>query len=300
MGEKVTYSRRKSDKKPLHIVTIGGGTGSFAILSELRKQRESGKNIKISAIVSMSDSGGSTGVLMDDYGVLPPGDVRQCLVALSSESKFLRDLFLYRYEKEHGFLGGQNFGNIFLSTIEKITNSFPKAVREAEKILHTQGRTYPVTISKNTLIAEKENGEKIESEDSIDHGDVTDIKNIYLEGNNILLNQKIPSVLEEADIILVNPGSFYGSTLPNFLVEGLSDEIQKSTAKKIFITNMVTEKKHTDDFTVLTFLEKMEQFGNFSDFDQVLYNTNYDIDKQIEKRYEEEGKFFIQADKKLS
>ncbi len=305
------------ENKEIKIVTIGGGTGSFAVLSELRRlKEEEGKNLKISAIVAMSDSGGSTGVLMDDYGVLPAGDVRQCLVALApGESKFLRELFTYRYEKNDGFLGGHSFGNIFLSTIEKMADSFPKAVEEAEKILKTLGKIYPVTTDRNTLIVEKKSGEKIVSQDSInyanllevervvsekniDGGDLSGAKRIFLK-EKVNLNPKIPKIIQEADMVLVNPGSFFTSILPNFLVPGLIEELKKTKAKKIFTTNMVTEKGHTDNFTVLEFLRKMEKFVGFSNFDYVLYNNNHDIPEDVRERYEEEGKYFVKIDDDL-
>ena len=280
-------------EKTLNIVTIGGGSGSFAVLSELRKRKESGANINISAIVAMSDSGGSTGVLMDQYGVLPAGDVRQSLVALSPGSTFLRKLFLHRYTE--GFLEGHNFGNIFLSTIEKISDSFPKAIREAEQVLHTLGKTYPVTLDKHELVVEMKNGTEIVSEKNLDHADLRNMGEIFFS-NDVSLNPKLIKVLARADIILINPGSFFTSIIPNFLVKELVIELKKAKAKKIFISNMLTEKEQTDDFSIINFLEKLEEFIGFSDFDYVLYNTNHRVGYEIVGRYKVEGKFFVQID----
>lgn len=294
---KKEIQKKKNNSKEIKIVTIGGGSGSFAVLSELQKRKENGQNIEISAIVAMSDSGGSTGVLMDQYGVLPAGDIRQSLIALSPNSEFLRKLFLYRYTD--GFLNGHNFGNIFLSTIEKITNSFPKAICEAEKILNVAGKTYPVTLDKHELVAEMRDGKKIISEKNLDHANLRNIKRIYFN-HEVELNPKIKKVISEADIVLVNPGSFFTSIIPNFLVEGLVEEIKKTKAKKIFTTNMVTEKNQTDNFSVINFLEKMEEYVNFSEFDIVLYNSNKKLGSlETVRRYQDEGKYFVKIDEKL-
>jgi uncharacterized cofD-like protein len=284
-------------QKEKKIVTIGGGTGSFAVLSELRKRKELGTRISISSIVAMSDSGGSSGILMDQYGVLPAGDIRQSLVALSPTSRFLRKLFLHRYTK--GFLEGHSFGNIFISTIEKISDSFPKAIKEAEEILHTLGRTYPVTLDKHELIAENKDGTKIVSEKNFDQSDLRNIKEIYFD-SQVSLNPELIKVLSEADIILVNPGSFFTSIIPNFLVNNFVAELKKTSAKKIFATNMVTEKNQTDGFSILTFIKKMEEYVGFSDFDVVLYNNNRILGgKETVRRYREEGKYFVDIDDNL-
>ncbi len=281
----------------MKIVTIGGGTGTYAVLSELRRRKENGEKIEISAIVAMSDSGGSTGILMDSYGVLPAGDIRQALVALSKNQEILRELFAYRYPD--GVFQGHSFGNIFLSTLEKVSDSFPKAIEEAEKILNTQGKVYPVSLEKHELIAEMKNGEKIISEKNLDNADLRNLEKIYFS-KNISLNPEIEKVLEEADLVVVNPGSFYTSIMPNFLVSGLAEKLKKISAQKIFITNIVTEKNQTDNFKVLDFLTTLGKHSNFADFDFVLYNQNRKlVGDDVLKRYEEEGKFFVEVDEKL-
>lgn len=295
MNNKKTITTKIPEIK---IVTIGGGTGSFTILSELRKRKENGKNLKISAIVAMSDSGGSTGVLRDEYGVLPAGDVRQCLVALSPESEFLRKLFIYRYEE--GFLAGHNFGNIFLSTIEKLSESFPRAVREAEKILNTAGRIFPVTMTKNDLIVEKKNGEKIISEKNIDNADLQEIKKIYLD-KKTTINPKIPKIISEADIVIIAPGNFYNSIIPNFLVTELAEHIKKSKAKTIFITNITTKKGHTDNFYVDNFVEELYRHSEEDNFiDYVFYNSQDIVPENVKKAYAEEESALVKTVKNKS
>lgn len=283
--------------KKINIVTIGGGSGSFAILSELKKRKKENNNINISAIVAMSDSGGSSGVLMDQYGVLPAGDLRQCLVALAPDGSFLRKLFTHRYD--NGFLNGHSFGNIFLSTIENITKSLPKAIIEAEKILNTVGKVFPVTFDNHELIAEMKNEELLISEKNLDNADLRNIKKIYFN-KKVFLNKKIPKIVKNADLIIINPGSFFTSILPNLLVCDFVKELKNTKAKKIFITNMLTEKKQTDEFTVLDFQKKLQKYINFSDFDYIFYNTNHKVSKKIKDRYDKEGKFFVKIDEKLS
>ncbi len=282
--------------KKIKIVTIGGGTGSFTILTELRKRKTKKDNIEISSIVAMSDSGGSTGILMDQYGVLPTGDIRQSLIALSPTESFLRKLFSYRYTE--GFLNGHNFGNIFLSTIEKITNSFSKSITEAEKILNVQGHIYPITLDKHELIAEMKNKELLISEKNLDNADLRNISKIYFN-KKVSLNPEIKKILKEADIILVAPGSFFTSIIPNFLVKKLITVLKETKAKKIFTVNMVTEKNQTTGYSVLDFLKKMEEYINYSDFDYVFYNTNQKISQNIKKKYNQEGKYFVKIDKNL-
>ena len=276
------------------IVTIGGGTGSFGLLSELRRRKEGGEKIEISAIVAMSDSGGSSGILMDNYGVLPAGDLRQCLVALSPESDILRELFTFRYED--GFLKGHSFGNLFISTLEKISGDLAGAVKKSEKILNTLGRVYPVSFDRHELIAELENGQKIISEKNLDNANLNGLEKIYFS-KEIALNPEIPKVLEEADLILINPGSFYTSIIPNFLVKDLVKNLEKTKAEKVLISNIVTEKNQTDNFEVSDFVEKLKEYTGFDSLDKVIYNINYNLENdEVRKRYEEEGKFFVKRD----
>lgn len=279
------------------IVTIGGGTGSFGLLSELKKRKLKNNDLEISAIIAMSDSGGSSGVLMDAYGVLPAGDLRQALVALSKKTEVLRKLFSYRYQD--GFLKGHSFGNLFISTVEKMEGSLKEAIKTSEEVLDTLGKIYPITFDKHELIAEMDNGDKIISEKNLDNADLSNLKKIYLS-KKVTINNDIKKIIREADIIIVSPGSFYTSIIPNFLVEELVLELKKSQAQKIFITNIVTEKQQTTNFSVLDFLINLEQQAGFSDFDYVFYNTNNIVSNQaLWDKYLKEEKFFVKQDKDL-
>ena len=181
------------------VVVMGGGTGTFTILTGLKKYP-----VALTALVAMADDGGSTGVLRDELGVLPPGDVRQCLVALSRESKLMRELMNYRFEK--GSLKGHNFGNLFLSALEKFTGSFDKAIEKASEILRTEGKVIPSTLDKVVLIAELATGRKIISESRIYEANLKKLKRIYLKPKS-KANPKALRALKEADVIVMAPGA---------------------------------------------------------------------------------------------
>ena len=215
------------------IVTIGGGTGSFTLLSGLKNY-----SIDISAVVSMADDGGSTGRLRDELGVLPPGDIRQCLVALSDSSDKLRDLMNYRFptngdsdlDKEMRGLAGHSFGNLLLSALEKINGNFIDGVREAAKILNIKGQVLPVSEKDMNLAIELNNGKIIIGEKYLDHNKQIrkhSVKKVFLKPQ-ISANKKVLKVIKNADIIILGPGDHYGSIIPNLLVKGVAKTICKS------------------------------------------------------------------------
>jgi len=270
------------EKNRQKIVTIGGGSGSFMVLSGLKKYP-----VDLSAVVTMSDDGGSTGVLRDELGVLPPGDVRQCLVALSQSGKTLRELFNYRYG--NGGLDGHSFGNIFLSTLEKITGSLDLAIKEAGQILRIRGRVLPVTLKNTTLIAVLKNGQKIIGEKNIYSykNDFLNLKKLYLKPK-AKLNPEIFQVLKNADKIVINPGDLYSSLIPNFLVEGLSQAIAKSKAKVIYIANLMTKAGQTDNFTLNDYIVALEKYLGKGIIKYVVFNTELP-DSKLLKKYAKHG-----------
>jgi uncharacterized cofD-like protein len=252
------------------IVTIGGGTGSYASLMGLKKY-----DLKLSAIVNMLDNGGSSGILRDELGVLPPGDVRQCLVALADSSKLLRDLFNYRFEE--GGLKGHSFGNIFLSTLEKQSGSMKKAISEAGKILRIRGEVIPVTFTKNSqLCVDLKDGKKIIGETHIDVVEKKEkrspIVNVYLEPKAVL-NTDAKEAIEKADFILIGPGDLYTSLIPNLLVNGMGEVIRSSKAKKIFVINLMTKYGHTSGYSAKRHIEEVEKHLGKNVIDYVLVNS---------------------------
>lgn len=264
------------------VVVIGGGTGNFVVLRGLKKY-----NLDLSAIVSMADDGGSTGVLRDELGVLPPGDVRQCLVALSDSSRLMRSLMNYRFEA--GSLEGHNFGNIFLSSLEKVTGSFETAIEEVGRILSIKGRVIPVTINQVRLKMILNNRKML-------HGE----KEIYLsqeieQGYSSIFLEPIPKVnqraLDEimnADIVVLGPGGLYTSLIPNLLVEGIPKALRETKAKKVFIANLMNRKGQTTGFTVKKYLRELQRFIGEDIFNYIIINESSPPPELIEI-YAQEG-----------
>ncbi|MCR4276643.1 MAG: YvcK family protein [Candidatus Roizmanbacteria bacterium] len=224
------------------ITVIGGGTGTFVVLSGLKKYP-----LDLSVVVTMMDSGGSTGRLRDQLGILPPGDLRQCLVALSDAPLLWRKLFLYRFEK--GDLEGHNFGNIFLAALEKVSDSYDNAIDTASYVLKTKGKVIPVTFNKLHLVAEYENGQKITGEGLIDenHSEKSRIKTAYLEPQGNANPVAIKSI-EESEYIVIGPGDLYTSIIPVLLVNDVKEAMKKSKAKIIYIMNMMTKSGQTTNY----------------------------------------------------
>lgn len=264
------------------VVVIGGGTGNFAVLKGLKNYE-----VDISAIVSMADDGGSTGILRDELGVLPPGDVRQCLVALSDSSRLMRSLMNYRFE--NGGLGGHSFGNLLLSALEKVTGSFEKAVEEVGKILFIKGKVIPVTthqvrlrmILNNRKILEGEKDVYLSQE--IDQG----YKSIYLEPYPKANPHAIDEIIN-ADMIIIGPGGLHTSLIPNLLVEGVSDALRQSQAKKTFVVNLMNRKGQTTSFKVSDYLQELVRYIGADIFDYILVN-NQKPSPELIKVYAEEG-----------
>ncbi len=244
-------------KNKKRIVVIGGGTGVFTVLSGLRKYP-----YELSAIVSMADDGGSTGVLREEFGILPPGDIRRALVALASgDRKILSDLFSYRFEEGWG-LAGHNFGNVFLTALERVTGSFSKAVKEAARLLGVKGEVIPVTLDKTTLFAELADGRIIKGETNIDipkHDGRIKIKKVYLKPA-ARSNPEAISAIKQASSIIIGPGDLYTSIIPNLLVKGIVEAIKGSKAKKIYICNLMTKFGETYGFRASDFLKTLEAY----------------------------------------
>ncbi|MDD4901342.1 MAG: YvcK family protein [Patescibacteria group bacterium] len=268
------------------IVTIGGGAGSFMVLSGLKK-----RPVDLTAVVSMSDDSGSTGILRDELGVLPPGDVRQCLVALSQSSQVLRDLFNYRYAS--GGLSGHSFGNIFLSTLEKVTGGLDLAISEAGRILRIKGRVLPVTLGNTRLVATLKDGREIIGEGKIyaNAADLSKLKKLSLRPA-VSVNPEIIEAIKQADKIIINPGDLYVSLIPNFLVQGLSQAIAKAQAKVIYVGNLMTKPGQTDGYSLVDYLLEIEKYLGQGIIDYAIYNKERPSD-QLLKKYARQGETVV-------
>lgn len=278
------------------VVFIGGGTGGFTVLSGLKEYP-----YKLSAIVSMADDGGSTGVLREEFGTLPAGDIRRALIALSdSNKKVLSELFNYRFGEESS-LKGHSMGNLLLTALEKITGDFASAVKEAGDVLNINGEVLPVTLTPTRLCAMLTDGTKIEGETNIDipkHDGTLKIKNIFLKPE-VNANPDAIKAIMEADVIVLGPGDVYTSILPNLIVKGISEAIRESHAKLIYNVNIMTKFGETNDFKARDFVEKMEEYLGKDRIDVVTVNVERPTG-EIVKRYEEEKVEFVENNMKES
>ena len=246
--------------------------------------------VDISAIVSMADDGGSAGVLRDELGVLPPGDVRQCLVALSDSPEMLRTLMNYRFDS--GGLKGHSFGNLFLSALEKINNSFTKGIEQATEILDVKGDVIPVSEKSMCLHIKLKNGKTLVGENHLDHNE--EIREIGIESVSlkppVVAYKKAINKINQADVIVIGPGDLYGSILPIFLVKEVGSAIKDSKAKVIFNCNLTNKKGQTEDFTIDSYVKSLEQYIGKGRIDFVTFNSRK-ISAPLVKKYEErEGK----------
>lgn len=274
-----------------NIVTIGGGTGSFVLLSGLKKYP-----VNLSAIVSMADDGGSTGVLRDELGVLPPGDIRQCLVALSDSSDQMRRLMSYRFDK--GGLKGHSFGNLLLSALEKLNGNFLKGLEEAVRILNVKGEVIPVTSSNVNLYLELLNGIILKGEAEINRNfsiEKEGIKKIFLKPR-ARANPKAVERIKNADIIVIGPGNFYCSIIPNLLVAGIAEAIRKSHATVVFNCNLVNKKGHTERFMLDDYVDAVNSYLGARRVDFATFNVRKPSDELV-KKYDRKREFLVPFEK---
>ena len=306
-----------------HIVTIGWGTWTFNLVSWLKNI----KDVFIHTVVTMSDDGGSTGALRDEYGILPPWDLRRAIVALADEDKttFLRKLFSYRFED--GFLKGQNLWNLIMFASEKIEKDYWKALNELENIFEIKkGKVYPATFEKTKLLAQLEDGEYIIWETNIDipkhdgNKKISSLSVIKQEYAQILEiakktnqewilqftiqkaledlpnnNDKLKEVFEKADYIILWPGDLFTSILPNTLVWDTIDLIKKSKAKKIFIWNLFTKFGETNGFKLSDFVNTFKKYFQEDIFDYIIVQdeNKLKIPAWIINNYKLEGKELV-------
>jgi uncharacterized cofD-like protein len=258
------------------IVVIGGGTGTFTILSGLKKYSK----LDISVIVSMMDSGGSNRILRDEFGLLPTSDIRQCMVALAStdSDETLRKLFTYRYEQGVG-ISGMTFGNLFMAALADIyKGNQKKAIEETCEVLGVKGKIIPVTFDKTNLIATYENGKQVLGEHEIDEPTQTQGK--YRITNlevipRASINKEAIKAVESADFIILGPGDFYTSVLPNIIIDGVATSLRKTKAKIIFVMNLMTKFGQTSGFAASDFVNEIKKY----------IGRNPDIKKIFLKRF---------------
>ncbi|MCL2390622.1 MAG: YvcK family protein [Endomicrobia bacterium] len=273
----------------LKIAAIGGGSGLSTLLRGLKKY--SGN---ITAIVNVADDGGSSGKLRDELGVLPPGDIRNCLVALSEEESLMSRLFQYRFPSK-GSLSGHSFGNLFLTAMSAISGSFDNAIANSGEVLAIRGKVLPVTLSSVVMEALLVSGKKVFGESNI--GKVKDkIKKVAV---NPALPPAAPQVLEtlkNSDVIILGPGSLYTSIVVNLLVDGVADAVKSSKAYKIYVCNIMTQPGETKDYKLSDHVRAIEEHSYQGIIDCVLAN-NGGVPDKLAKRYRKYGAKQVEIDK---
>ena len=275
----------------LKLVAIGGGTGLSTLLSGLK--RLVGPTVEgdtwlesLSAIVTVSDDGGSSGRLREELQMLPPGDIRNCMVALSEDSTLLSKLFRYRF-RGNGELGGHSFGNLFLAALTEVTGDFVEAVRLSSEVLASKGRIYPATINDVRLAAELEDGQVVRGETQIT-ASRSPIRRLRLEPEQCLPLPEALAAIRAADLITIGPGSLYTSILPNLLVARVADVIGSARAIRVFICNLMTQPGETDGYTARKHLEVVKRYAPEITFDYVIVN-NHPISEEQAALYAAEG-----------
>jgi uncharacterized cofD-like protein len=275
----------------LNAVAIGGGNGLSTLLCGLKRFVKAGETEPVwlenlAAIVAVSDDGGSSGRLRDELQMLPPGDIRNCMVALSEDERLLSKLFRHRF-RGGGDLGGHSFGNLFLAALTEITGDFAEAVKLSSEILASKGHIYPATVADVHLAAELFDGSIVRGETKV--GKVGNfIKRLYLEPENCRPLPEALAAIHEADVITVGPGSLFTSLLPPILVEDVAQAIGESPATKIFICNLMTQPGETDGLSSRKHLEIVREYAPQIDFDYVVVNNRPISEEQL-FRYAEEG-----------
>ena len=279
------------ENRGLNLVAIGGGTGLSTLLAGLKclvgePPVDDMWIAKLSAIVTVSDDGGSSGRLREELQMLPPGDIRNCMIALSEDSTLLSRLFRYRFRGQ-GELGGHSFGNLFLAALTEVTGDFTEAVRLSSEVLASKGHIFPATISDVRLVAELADGSVVRGETQISASRAP-IQRLRLEPEQCLPLPEALQAIRAADVITVGPGSLYTSILPNLLVARVAVAIGESRATKIFICNLMTQPGETDNYTARQHLETVNSYAPEIHFDFVIVNDRR-ITREQEQRYALEG-----------
>lgn len=282
----------KSNSYP-NIAVIGGGTGLSTMLRGLKKHC-----CNITAIVTVADDGGGSGVLREDLGMLPPGDIRNCILALSNTEPILGELLNYRFKD--GRLKGQNFGNLFLAAMNGISINFQDAVQNMSSVLSVAGKVLPVTLDSVELEAELENGVVVRGESNIPTEAISQgspIKDLRIIPKEAEAVEEAILAIREADAIVLGPGSLYTSIIPNLLVEEIGKEVQKSKAKKIYVCNVMTQLGETTDFNVSDHIKEIYKYCGENSIDYVIANVGKIDDALIKRYYNEKNSKLVTLDR---
>jgi uncharacterized cofD-like protein len=282
----IIYEQRKLGKGP-RIVVIGGGTGLYTLLRGLKQFTSN-----ITAVVTAFDSGGSSGRLRDELGVLPPGDIRNCLVALSTEELLMKKLFQYRFS--NGSLEGHSFGNLFITAMSEVSGDFSTAIEKSSEVLAIRGKVLPSSIDDVTLCARLKNQKLVKGEDKISQCK-EGIESIFIEPSPVLPLPETVRAIQEADTIILGPGSLYTSVICNLLVKGIPEAICQSRAVKVYICNVMTQPGETDNYTASMHVKEIIKYLPHNCLNFILLNSQR-LNKQLTVRYKKEGAFMVKDD----
>jgi uncharacterized cofD-like protein len=288
--ENLIYEKRLLVKGP-KIVVIGGGTGLSTMLRGLKYF-----TTNITAVVTVADDGGGSGDLRQDLGILPPGDIRNCILALADTEPLMEELLQYRFK--NGRLENQSFGNLFLAAMDGISSNFEEAVQKMSSVLAVTGKVLPVTLDNVTLKAKLKNGVVISGESRIPDGvaeNNSPIDRVFLEPGNVRALQEAVEAIRDADAIILGPGSLYTSVIPNLLVEDIAKAVQRTEAIKIYVANIMTQPGETDDFGVEDHIRAILKHGGNDIIDYAIVNVGR-ISKELEEKYLEEHSKLVTID----
>lgn len=283
----ILYQRRYLERGP-KIVTVGGGHGLSHLLMGLKEY-----TANITAIVTVADSGGSSGRLREEFNIVAPGDIRNCLVALADAPALMGELFQFRFSKDSQ-LQGHNFGNLFLTAMVQLTGDFEKAVKESSKVLAIRGRVIPSTVSNVHLVAEYEDGSITKGEADIPTTK-SKIKRVFLNPENPPATAEALEVVGEADVIILGPGSLFTSIIPNLVINDISKAIAESSAYKIYVCNVMTQQGETDSFKASDHIRALVEHSHKNIINACLLN-DAEVPMDAQGRYKSEDSFPVKAD----
>ncbi|MFH0877272.1 MAG: gluconeogenesis factor YvcK family protein [Candidatus Omnitrophota bacterium] len=286
----IMYQKRFLEHGP-RIVVIGGGTGLSVLLHGIKEYTSN-----ITAVVTVADDGGSSGRLRQQFDIVAPGDIRNCLVALANEETMMRELFQYRFSKETEF-SGHSFGNLFITAMTQVTGDFEKAVKESSKVLSIRGRVLPATLEKVTLVAEHKDGRTTEGEAQIPKAG-SPIRKIHLKPENASAAPDALRAIMEAELIILGPGSLYTSILPNLLIREIREAIVGSSVSKIYVCNIMTQPGETDEFKASDHVQALVSLTDTKILDGCIVNNGLIPASMLEK-YARENAMPVEADSQV-
>jgi uncharacterized cofD-like protein len=281
--------KKMENHRELKIVCIGGGTGLSRILKGLKVYTNN-----ITAIVTVTDAGRSSGIIRKELNILPPADIKNCLIALSERPEDVHDLLRYRFEGD-GRLSDMSFGNLFIAALTKTTGSFEEAVKRAGEILHIKGKVLPVSLGICNICAELDDGTICRTDFEIyKRNNKSRIKRVFLEPSCVAFDQCLREI-EEADIVTIGPGSLYTSILANFLMEGMKEALGRTKGKVIYISNLVAQKGQTEGYKLSDYIRELERYIGKQIIDFVIVSDR-EPQKSIRKKYSDEGLDIVEND----